>query len=269
MMSTRDYTFGEASAFRVRLDKEQVARIELYRPGKANALRRVDKVQLAESLEALGTDDRVRVIVISSSYEGVFCAGTDIQEMSSMSVDDALQMFKVEAQLFAAVLECPKPVIAIVDGVALGAGCILAYCADICVASIQARFGQPEVRNGVPAPAQVSALPYIVGWNRARSLLLAGKELTGEEAENWGLIHLSAPSSQLADMASDTIDHVLGLPPYAYMIQKRIMYDSLRFGFAATVGSSMAHSATAFGTDEPQRSIRTFLESRRSQRKAR
>lgn len=261
-MSATEPAGGQAGrAVRVTRDGP-VGRVELARADKANALRLADKAAVTAAIRDLADQDAVRVIVLSSARPGVFCAGTDIREMATMGPDEALAMFDVEAEMFQTVLDVRVPVVAAVDGVALGAGCILAFCADLCVATARSRFGQPEVRNAVPAPAQIAALTYVVGFNRARSLLLTGRELSGHEAESWGLIARCVETDGLDDEVGDLVAHLSGLPRRALALQKQILADSLQHGYAAATASSRYVAAHAFTTDEPRDAIERFLTAR-------
>lgn len=244
-----------------------VGRVELSRPAKANALRMADKRAVTSAIRELAGEEAIQAIVLSSSQAGVFCAGTDIREMAAMGPDEALDMFDAEAQMFQTLLDVPVPVVAVVDGVALGAGCILAFCADLCVATERSRFGQPEVRNAVPAPAQIAALTYIVGFNRARSLLLTGRELSGREAEAWGLIAQCVEAENAPEAIDGLLAHLTSLPRRALGLQKQILADSLQHGFAAASATSPFVAAHAFMSSEPREAIERFLDARAARRK--
>lgn len=239
-----------------------VGSVRLARSAKANALRVADKAWLAAAVRDLSEEDAVRAIVLDSATDGVFCAGTDIREMAEMGPDDALAMFAVEADMYAAILSARIPIVAGVDGVALGAGCILAYCADLCVATERSRFGHPEVRNGVPAPAQVAALTYVVGFNRARSMLLGGAELDGRQAEAWGLVHACVPRERQAEEVAGLLDRLVSLPRQALELQKRILFDSLAHGFSAATTTSPHVAAHAFVSGAHREAIIRFLDAR-------
>jgi enoyl-CoA hydratase/carnithine racemase len=236
-----------------------VACVTIDRPQTRNALRAEDKRRLADTLLGLG-DDGARAIVVTGAGDRAFCAGTDIKEMAGFTVPDGVAMLQAEARLFDAVLRVPVPVIAAVNGVAFGAGCVLAYCCDLAVAAASARFGQPEVRNGVPAPVQAALLPQVVGLGRARWLLYTGEVLDAEAALRAGLIGEVVPDQALQDRALELARHVAAQPPVGVGLQKHIIGSWIRDPFDAAVASSVYVAATSFASGEPAEAIRRFLE---------
>jgi enoyl-CoA hydratase/carnithine racemase len=238
---------------------DDVACVTIDRPEVRNALRTEDKQRLAETLLGLG-DDGARAIVVTGAGDQAFCAGTDIKEMADFTVTDGIAMLKAEAHLFDAVLRVPVPVIAAVNGVAFGAGCVLAYCCDLTVAANSARFGQPEVRNGVPAPVQAALLPQVVGLGRARWLLYTGEVLDAEAALRAGLVGEVIADEGLQDRALELARHVAAQPPVGVGLQKHIVGSWIREPFDAAVASSVYVAATSFASGEPAEAIRRFLE---------
>lgn len=232
--------------------------VRINRPAARNALRVADKLALADAVRHLAARD-VRAIVLTATGEKAFCAGTDIKEMAGFSPSEGLRMLQIEADMFDSIMNAPVPVIAAVSGYALGAGCVLAYCCDLAIATTDAIFGQPEVRNGVPAPVQAALLPRVIGLGRARWMLYTGETMTADEAAAAGLIGEVVPSSHLLERAAELAERVAGYPVTGVRLQKRLIDAWIRDPFDAAVKSSPYLASAAFLGDEAALAIKRFL----------
>jgi len=179
--------------------------------------------------------------------------------MATFSATEGLAMLQTEAEMFDKVMRAPVPVVAAVNGAALGAGCVLAYCCDLVIAGKSATFGQPEVRNGVPAPVQAALLPRIVGLNRARWMIYTGEVMSAQNAYLAGLVGLLADDVTLLLETRRLADKLAIMPIQGMSLQKRIVDSWVRDSFDASVSSSAYIAAFAFETGEPQEAIRKFL----------
>ncbi|TAM88676.1 enoyl-CoA hydratase/isomerase family protein [bacterium] len=244
--------------FAVRRDAE-VAIIEIHRPEASNALRRQDKLDFIDLLarEASGS---ARAIVITGSGTRAFCAGTDIKEMATFSPQESLAMLAVEERMYEAVMSAPVPVIAAVQGVALGAGCVLVSCCDLVVAGESAKFGQPEVRNGAPAPLHVALLPRIIGLNRARWMLYTCQSIDAATAREVGLVSEVVSDGRVLSRAKDLALEIARFPRGSLALQKQIIDSWIRDSFDTAVRRSAYIGGSAFSSDEPRQAITTFLE---------
>jgi enoyl-CoA hydratase/carnithine racemase len=239
-----------------------VGLVRIHRPEARNALRRADKLLVADTLRRVAAEG-VSAIVLTGSGDRAFCAGTDIKEMADLSADEGAAMLAAEADMFDAIMTVPVPVIAAVNGAALGAGCVLAYCCDLAIAAERATFGQPEVRNGVPAPVQAALLPRIVGVGRARWLMYTGDTLSASTARDWGLVGEVVDASHLIDRALEIGDRLAGLPGQGVALQKQIVDSWIRIPFDESVRGSVRIAAAAFESGEHQEAIKRFLERKR------
>jgi enoyl-CoA hydratase/carnithine racemase len=239
-----------------------VGLVTLNRPEARNALRRADKLLVADTLRRVAGEG-VGAIVLTGTGDRAFCAGTDIKEMADLSPDEGAAMLEAEAEMFDAVMTIPVPVIAAVNGAALGAGCVLTYCCDLAIAAQGAIFGQPEVRNGVPAPVQAALLPRVAGVGRARWLLYTGDTLSASWARDWGLVGEVVDSSHLMDRALEIGDRLAGLPRQGMALQKRIVDSWIRVPFDESVRGSVRVAAAAFESGEHREAIKRFLERKR------
>src|SRR4051812_32141796 len=171
--------------------REGVALVRINRPEARNALNGRVRLLLADAFTELGRDDGVHAIVLTGDKD-VFAAGADIREMADAGAVEI--MLRQTHLLWPAIASCPKPVIAAVNGFALGGGCELAMHADIIVAGEGARFGQPEIRVGImPGAGGTQRLTRAVGKYKAMMLLLTGEPVGAREADAMGLVSTVVP----------------------------------------------------------------------------
>jgi enoyl-CoA hydratase/carnithine racemase len=165
-----------------------VAEVIMNRPEAMNALSTDQVRRLGEAAGQLAADDQVSVVIISSALEKAFCVGADLKERRGFDNDDLRRQRPVFQEAFGALRALPGPVIAAVEGFAMGGGCELALCCDLIIASATATFGLPEVGLGlIPGEGGTQLLPRRIGLNRAADLLLTGRRVGAEEALRIGL----------------------------------------------------------------------------------
>ncbi len=193
--------------------REGVALVRLNRPEARNALSMEVRRQLAEHFRALAEEKAVRAVVLTGGPE-VFAAGADIKAMAEASPVEMMQR-RAEA-LWAPIKDFPKPLIAAVNGWALGGGCELAMHADMIVAGEGAKFGQPEIKVGImPGAGGTQRLTRAVGKFKAMKLLLTGDPVGAAEAEAMGLVSEVVPDAQSLERALELAGKIAALPPLA------------------------------------------------------
>jgi cyclohexa-1,5-dienecarbonyl-CoA hydratase len=193
-----------------------IARITLDRP-PLNVLTTAMMDGMAEALDAAAATPAVRVIRLDAEGR-VFSAGVDVGE----HMGEALApMMDALARLFAAFERCPLPIVAVVQGAALGGGCEVVLGADLCVASERASFGQPEIKLGVFAPPASVLLPRAVGEHRALALLLTGDTFSAAEGQTFGLVYKVAPPEQLEAEAGKVVSGLAALSGVALRLAKQ------------------------------------------------
>ena len=214
----------------VRLDRNGlVATITLDRPDTRNALDREVMVELTQMISALSYDG-TRVIVLTGAGK-VFCAGADLEWMRrarDLDHDENVADAAVARNLFETLDSCPRPVIAQVNGHALGGGAGLVACADVAVASTDAGFGFTEARLGL-IPATVS--PYVlraIGPGHARALFTTGERFDAAHALAIGLVHRVCPPAELEHAVADTVLAYLACGPDAIAASKQLVRDATR-----------------------------------------
>ncbi len=200
---------------------EHVALVKLNRPEVRNALNLPTRKLLAQEVDALAKDTRVRAIVITGN-ESAFAAGADITEMvDATPIDMALRNVQ---QYWDPIAACPTPLIAAVNGFALGGGCELAMHCDIIIAGPGAKFGLPEVRIGImPGAGGTQRLTRAVGKFNAMRMVLTGAMVSGEEAHRMGLASELVPDAEVLPTALKLADQIAALPPLSVRAIKEVV----------------------------------------------
>jgi methylglutaconyl-CoA hydratase len=208
-----------------RTDDGVVTTVTLARPDSRNALNVGLIEELTSCFEEISDDDRVRVVVLAGEGRS-FCAGADIgymRETATFSYEENLEDARRLATMFWTVDECPKPLIARVQGAAMGGGAGLVATADVVVAQEEARFAFTEVRLGI-APATIA--PFVVrkiGASHARSLFVTGERFGAERAREIGLVHNVAPQDQLDAAIDEKVGELLQGGPVAQATIKALL----------------------------------------------
>ncbi|MER7446147.1 enoyl-CoA hydratase/isomerase family protein [Microbacterium sp. NPDC097977] len=234
--------------------EEQEDRIvaTLDRPEKRNAIDQAT-VDALHGLCAM-LEDAPRTLILAGSG-GVFAAGADIAQLRDRTADDARR--GINATVFIRIHELPMPVVAAIDGYALGGGAELAYAADIRIATPSLRIGNPETGLGIIAAAGATwRLPEIVGEARAGELLLTGRALDAEEALRWGLVSSVHPADELLATAHGIVDRIAANDPLATQYTKR----ALRTPRAQHPAIELELQAELFDSPEKHRRMTAFLE---------
>lgn len=224
----------------------------LDRPEKRNAIDQETIDALHELCAALEATPRTLILTGSA---GVFAAGADIAQLRERTAEDARK--GINAMAFIRIHELPMPVIAAIDGYALGGGAELAYAADIRIATSSLRIGNPETGLGIIAAAGATwRLPEIVGEARASELLLTGRSLDAEEALQWGLVSSLHPADELLAAAHGIADRIAANDPLATQHTKR----ALRTPRAQHPAVELELQAELFDSPEKHRRMTAFLE---------
>lgn len=240
---------------------EGIAVIRLNRPEVRNALNLAVRELLAEHFKALGNDETTRCIILTGG-EKVFAAGADIRDMVDRTPIEI--MARRSERLWEPIASCPKPVIAAVNGYALGGGCELAMHADIIIAGAGASFGQPEVRIGImPGAGGTQRLTRAVGKFRAMKMLLTGEPVTATDALAMGLVSEVVPDGEVFAAALALAKTIAAMPPLAVIQIK----EAVLAGQDASLETAMTLERKAFqllfATSDQKEGMRAFLEKRK------
>ncbi|MDQ7825661.1 MAG: enoyl-CoA hydratase-related protein [Candidatus Eremiobacteraeota bacterium] len=242
---------------------DRMAWITINRPEARNALSSQVLDELAAALKELSHTPEVKVILITGSGDKAFVAGADIRELESLDRQGAIAFSRKGQALMELIESLEKPVIAVVNGYALGGGCELAMACDMRIASEKAQFGQPEITLGlIPGYGGTQRLPRLVGKERAMGLLLTGRIITAQEALKIGLVMVVVPHESLRDEArvlAQKVSEKSG--PVAALIKKAV-----NRGMEVTLGVGCAVERELFGSafelEDKKEGISAFHEKR-------
>ena len=238
-----------------------IAVVRLNRPEVRNALSIAVRELLARYFDELGRDDATRCIVLTGG-EKVFAAGADIRDMVERTPVEILA--RHTERLWQPVASCPKPVIAAVNGYALGGGCELAMHADIIVAGEGASFGQPEVRVGImPGAGGTQRLTRAVGKFRAMRMLMTGEPIAARDALAMGLVSEVVPDAEVFDAAMKIARTIAALPPLAVMQIKEAVLAGQDASLETAIALERKAFQILFSTADQKEGMRAFLEKRK------
>jgi enoyl-CoA hydratase len=196
---------------------QAVLTITINRPEALNALNLDTLTELTVKLQESYQSADIKGIILTGAGEKAFVAGADIKELSSLSKEQAFALAKKGQILFKTIEDCPKPVIAAINGFALGGGCELAMACHIRLATANAKFGQPEVNLGIiPGYGGTQRLTQLVGRGKALELILTGDLISAEEAKSLGLVnHVVSSRDELLMLAQKMIGKIISKGPIA------------------------------------------------------
>lgn len=244
--------------------------ITINRPKVLNALNSATLTELGQAIDAAGADESVRAVVLTGAGEKSFVAGADINELAVQTPVIAREHAHRGQRLFDRIERLGKPVVAAINGFALGGGCELAMACTIRLAAEHARFGQPEINLGlIPGFAGTQRLPRLVGRGRAQELLLTGDMIGADEAFRIGLVNRVYPAPSLMDEAKKLAQTLAAKAPVA----ARYILDAVAGGLDMSFAEAEEYEATLFGvtfaTEDMREGTSAFLEKRKAQFKGR
>lgn len=233
----------------------------LNRPEVRNALNLEIRVQLAEAITRFAADPDIRCLIVTGS-DKAFASGADLSEMAEASAAE-IRARNVQ-QYWRAISGCPKPLIAAVEGYALGGGLELALCADIIVAGEGARLGLPEVKVGIlPGGGGTQRLARLVGAKRAMLLLMTGRMFSAAEALAMGVISDVAPAGQALPRAIEIAREIAAMPPIAIKQIRRVVKAGLDLALDEALKLEQRAYEALYDTADQKEGMRAFLEKRK------
>jgi methylglutaconyl-CoA hydratase len=243
--------------------------IILQRPEKRNALSRLMILQLAQAFEDLHQERKVRAVILTGAGTA-FCAGTDMVEMhATYGVDDELEQWHRDTlqlkELLEFMLRFPKPIVAAVNGPAVGAGAGLVLASDIVLGTPEAHFGVPEPRRGLVAGLVSPLLAFRAGASVASNLLLTGRLIDAEEAARFGLYHRIVRNEQVWAAAHEQAVQCARSSPEAIQLTKRMLNETIGEQLNTMLSAGAAVSAAARTTEAAEEGLRAFVEKREPQ----
>jgi len=258
---------SEAPRVDVRLDQREhgaVAFVTVDNQAKLNTLNRALMRKLILAVETASSRDDARAVVLSGAGDKAFIGGADISEMAALDQDGAREFITLLHQTCDCLRSCPVPVIARIDGYAVGAGLEVAVSCDLRVASDRAKFGMPETKVGIPSVIEAALLPQLIGSGRARELLLLGEIIDANTAQEWRLIERIVAPNELDQEVEKILRAIFSIGPKAARLQKSLMRQWENLPTEQAIAAGIDAFARAYETEEPRRLMSGFLTRKRT-----
>jgi enoyl-CoA hydratase/carnithine racemase len=248
------------AAATVRLEvADGVATLRLDRP-KLNALDAAMQRRIAELATECGDRSDIAAVVLTGG-DRVFAAGADVKQMQTMTYPEMVSHSHVLQRCFAAVARIPKPVVAAVNGYALGGGCELALCADVRIAAEDATFGQPEIKLGIiPGAGGTQRLSRLVGPSRAKDLIFSGRFVAAAEALQIGLVDQVVPAAEVLPTAYAWAAQFVGGPALALRAAKESIDRGLEVDLDTGCEIERTQFAALFATEDRAIGMAAFVD---------
>jgi len=246
--------------------RDAIAYVTINRPKVLNALGKATWADLRAAFEDARDDDAVRGVILTGAGDKAFAAGADISELAQASAVQAEQLSRLGQEVLDLVENLGKPVVAAINGFALGGGCETAMACTIRIAIEHARFGQPEVKLGLlPGGGGTQRLPRLVGKGRALQLILGGGMIDAQEAWRIGLVNEVVPADSLIPRAEAILKEIAANAPLGV----RYALEAVNKGLEASQAEGLALEASVFGlcaaTEDKAEGTSAFLEKRAAQ----
>lgn len=245
--------------------REGIGYVTVNRPDKLNALNDVVVNELHDVFDSMAGDDEVQVVILTGAGEKAFIAGADISQLAVQTPVQGKKRSEHGQKLLNFIERMGKPVIAAINGYALGGGCELAMACTLRIASENAKLGQPEVKLGIiPGYGGTQRLPRLVGKGRAMELVLTGEMIPAEEARRIGLVNHVTTREDLIPTAENIAQQIMANGPIAI----QFCLEAVNSGLEMPQDEAMRFEATLFGlcctTEDMREGTRAFLEKRKA-----
>ena len=238
----------------------QIVYVTYDRQDKLNALNSDGIDALSSSFDSLSNDPDVRSVILTGAGSKAFIGGADITELSNLNPQTAKVFISSLHDLFVRVREFPVPVIAQIEGYALGAGMELAAACDLRIGAENAMFGMPEVRVGVPSVIEAALLPRLIGWGKSNYLVFTGRNIDGKTAYDWGFLEQLVSPDRLTEETDRIADAIANSGPFAIRSQKKLTQQWEVLPLEESIEAGIDSFANAYDTDEPKTMMQPFFE---------
>lgn len=243
---------------------EGIATITINRPKALNALNEETVLELLARLEDAKKDENVKVVVVTGAGDKAFSAGADLKMMKGAGAVKGMHLSQVGQELTTEIEKLEKPVIAAINGYALGGGLELSMACDLRIASENAKLGQPEINVGlIPGWGGTQRLPRFVGKAIAKEMIFTGKMIDVKTAERLGLLNKVVPANELNAAVKKLANELMSKPPIGLELAKQLIHNSTEIDLRV----GLTHEAEAFGilasTEDFKEGVTAFLEKRK------
>jgi enoyl-CoA hydratase len=244
--------------------KENIGLLTINRPEKMNAISQELTKELSQLLDEIENDDELRVLVITGAGDKAFVAGADIKELVDRDARIGRRVSRERQEIFSRIENLHVPVIAAVNGYALGGGLELALACSIRICSEKAQFGAPEVKLGIiPGDGGTQRLPRLVGLGRAMEMIITGDFIDAQEAHRTGLVNKVFPSEKLMGEAMELAQKIASRPPLAVRYAKEAVNRSQEGDSASGFALESYLHALCCTTEDKKEGVAAFLEKRK------
>lgn len=246
--------------------RDRMAFVTINRPDKLNAINLEVIAELKTAFDSFEKEENIGVIILTGAGEKAFIAGSDISALAGYSPEQAKNYSEVGNGFLSRIQNFPKPVIAAVNGFALGSGCEFAMACHIRIASENAKFGQPEVNLGlIPGHGGTQRLARIVGIGKAMELTLTGNTIDANEAHRIGLANKIVPLAELKNTAEELAKTILTKAPPAIKYAIHALNSNLELPLADGLKLEAQLFSECFKTEDFKEGTKAFLEKRKPQ----
>jgi len=243
--------------------KKNIGIVTINRQEVLNALNHETLSELIDVFHKIEDNSNIRVFIITGSGPKAFVAGADINELNGISPINGLQFMHFGQCVFNFIEEMGTPSIAAVNGYALGGGCELAMACDLRVASINAKFGQPEIKLGnIPGWGGTQRLPRLIGKSKAKELIFTGTFITAKEAEKLGLVNKVVSQEVLLNTAEELAYKIALMSPTALKLAKSVINKGYETDINIGLELEAQGVALCLTTDDQKEGVKAFFEKR-------
>ena len=250
--------------------EEGIAIVTIDNQPALNALSAPLLTQLDRIFTGLAKNSEVKGVIITGAGEKSFVAGADISEFIQITGDTAVEFMSRGQRIFDKIEAFDRPVIAAVNGFALGGGNEIALCCDIRIAAENAIFGQPEVNLGIiPGYGGTQRLPRIIGPGKAKEIIFADERINAQEAMRIGLVQRVVPKGQAVEEAKKLLKKIMSKGPLAIKMAKKAIHEGLKMSLREGLDLEAQGNAVCFGSEDKDEGAKAFLEKRPAKFKGR
>ncbi|MEM3616929.1 MAG: enoyl-CoA hydratase-related protein [Candidatus Bathyarchaeia archaeon] len=241
-----------------------IATITINRPEALNAFNAEVISEILQALEDVGTDESVRVVVLTGAGEKAFSAGADIKAMKGMNALKARELSQMGEKLCSALENLEKPVIAAINGYALGGGLEVAMACDLRIASENARMGQTEINIGlIPGWGGTQRLTRLIGATKAKELIFTGKMIDAKTAEQLGLVNMVVPQDKFRETVHQFALELAQKAPVALKVAKALINKGAEISLDAAIVLEREGFGVVASTEDLQEGVSAFIEKRK------
>jgi enoyl-CoA hydratase/carnithine racemase len=250
----------------LRLDTRErgtVAYLTIDNRAKLNTIDSALMIEFIGEVETLAARDDLRALVLAGAGDKAFIGGANIEEMAALDCDSARDFITLVHRTCDVLRRLPVPVIAAIDGYALGAGLEVAVSCDLRVATSRAKFGMPEVKVGIPSVVEAALIPRLIGYGHARELLMLGEIVNADTALRWGLVERVVAPEAIDREVETIVKSLLAAGAQAVRQQKALMQAWESLPIEDAIAAGIDAFVRAYETDEPRRMLSAFVKRKR------